>query len=189
MAEPGRNQAEDVRPLFGEHEIAARVDAMAASIAVDFADPFLVMVALKGAFVFAADLVRALSRHGRQPEVSFLRLSSYADSMRSSGEVRVLGEAPRDVAGQRVLLIDDILDTGRTLQRARSLLHEAGAAEVRLCVLLDKPARREVDVAADYIGFPIDDLFVVGYGLDYAERFRTLPYIGTLAAGGGTEPG
>jgi hypoxanthine phosphoribosyltransferase len=180
MVKPGRNQAAAVRPLFGEREIAARVEAMAAAIAADFADPFLIVVALKGAFVFAADLVRALSRHERHPEIAFLRLSSYADSTRSSGEVLLIGEAPPDLTGQRVLLVDDILDTGRTLQRARTILKEAGAAEVRLCVLLDKPARREVEISADYIGFPIEDLFVVGYGLDYGERYRTLPYIGAL---------
>jgi len=188
MARPDRNQAENVQPLFGEREIAARVEAIAASIAADFADPFLIVIALKGAFVFAADLVRALSRHGRHPEISFLRLSSYADSTRSSGDVRVVGDAPQDLTGQRVLILDDILDTGRTLQRARTILAGAGAAEVRLCVLLDKPARREVDVTADYVGFSIDDVFVVGYGLDYAERFRTLPYIGALAAKAKTEP-
>ena len=180
MVKPDRNQAAAVRPLFGEREIAARVEAMAAAIAADFADPFLIVVALKGAFVFAADLVRALSRHERHPEIAFLRLSSYADSTRSSGEVRLIGEAPPDLTGQRVLLVDDILDTGRTLQRARTILEEAGAAEVRLCVLLDKPTRREVEVGADYVGFPIEDVFVVGYGLDYGERYRTLPYIGAL---------
>jgi hypoxanthine phosphoribosyltransferase len=113
--------------------------------------------------------------------VSFVRFSSYAGSTQSSGEVRLVGLAPEDVSGRRVLVVDDILDTGRTMRRAKEVMRRAGATETRYCTLLDKPARREVEIAADYVGFPIEDRFVVGYGLDHAERYRALPYIGVLA--------
>lgn len=169
-----------VTTLFDEAAIARRVDELAGEIAMTLPREFAVVGLLKGGFVFMADLIRALDRAGAAPGVEFLRLSSYGDARRSSGVVRVIGEPPKGIAGQAVLLVDDILDTGRSLAFARDLLSEAGAASVSTCALLDKPSRREVEIAADYVGFTVDDVFVVGYGIDDAERYRHLPYIGVV---------
>lgn len=174
--------APPIEQLAGADEIAARVDALARDIAADLGPEFLMAVVLKGGFVFAADLVRALSLEGAAPEVGFLALSSYGGATESSGEVRMLGEMLGDVSGRPVLLVDDILDTGLTLMRARDLLLARGAAGVRLCVLADKPARRTVELAPDYVGFSVPDRFLVGYGIDFAERYRELPYLGMLPA-------
>ena len=127
-----------------------------------------------------ADLFRALHKAGLTPRVEFLRLSSYGNSKESSGEVLVSGQIPSNVEGRHVLVVDDILDTGRSLAYAKQIFVERGAAQVSSCVLLDKPARREVDVSADFTGFEVEDLFVVGYGIDYADDYRYLPYIGTV---------
>jgi hypoxanthine phosphoribosyltransferase len=167
--------------LFGRDEIADRVRALAQEIADSWSGDILIVTVLKGAFVFAADLVRALNEAGVHPQITFITLSSYADSTRSSGSVRIIGAAP-EVAGRQVLLLDDILDTGHTLQTARELLIERGALGVRTCVLLDKPSRREAPIAADLVGFTVEDKFVVGYGIDYAEEYRDLPYLGAIEA-------
>jgi len=177
-----------VAPLYSEAQIAARVEELARAVADGCGPDFLMVVVLKGAFVFAADLMRALSRLDCHPEVAFVTLSSYGDATVSSGTVRVVGELMAEVAGRRVLVVDDILDTRRTLKYARDLLIERGAAEVRLCVLLDKPVRGEVPLTPDYVGFTIGNHFVVGYGIDYAERYRDLPYIG-IVEGGDIDPG
>ncbi len=108
------------------------------------------------------------------------RTRSYGAAKQSSGEVRLIGDAPADLMGRRVLLVDDILDTGQSLVFARSLLLEWGASRIWTCALVDKPSRREVDCSADFVGFTIDDVFVVGYGIDYAEDYRHLPYIGAV---------
>jgi hypoxanthine phosphoribosyltransferase len=169
----------DVTKLFDEGRIARRVDELAAEIASSLPRELLLVVVLKGGFVFAADLMRALDRLGRVPRVDFLRLSSYGPSQQSSGSVQIDGPAP-DVAGRDVLLVDDIVDTGRSLVVARKLLLERGASSVATCVLLDKPSRREVEVEADFVGFSIEDVFVVGYGIDFAEQYRHLPWIGRV---------
>lgn len=171
--------------LFGPRRIAARVRRLAHEIASDLPPDFLMVVVLKGAFVFAADLVRALHAEGARPRLGFLVLSSYGSGTCSAGRIQVLGEMLDDVAGRSVLVLDDILDTGLTLAHARDRLLAHGAAQVRTCVLVDKPARREIPIAADYVGFGpesgVGDRFVVGYGIDYAERYRELPYLGALA--------
>jgi hypoxanthine phosphoribosyltransferase len=169
-----------VTMLFDERRIARRVEALAAEIAKVLPREVVLVVVLKGAFVFAADLMRALDRAGLILRVDFMRLSSYGNSTESSGMVRAVGPIPDDVSGRDVLLVDDIVDTGRSLAAARSLLLERGAAAVSNCVLLDKPSRREVEVEPDFVGFTIDDVFVVGYGIDFAEQHRHLPYIGTI---------
>lgn len=169
-----------VTKLYGEEEIAQRVRELAAELAGALEGEFTVAAVLKGSFVFAADLIRALDREGLAPRVEFLRLSSYGQSKQSSGEVRLIGDAPEDFAGRKVLLLDDIVDTGRSLAHARELILARGASQVLTVALLDKPSRREVEIAADFVGFTIEDLFVVGYGIDYAEDFRHLPYIGTV---------
>jgi hypoxanthine phosphoribosyltransferase len=135
---------------------------------------------LKGAAVFVSDLARALDRAGACPEIEFMRLASYGPATRSSGEVHLLSDIPTDIAGRRVLLIDDIVDTGRSIAYAAALLGQRGIARLWTCALLDKPQRRELAVTLDFVGFSIPDVFVAGYGLDHAEKFRHLPYIGAL---------
>jgi hypoxanthine phosphoribosyltransferase len=169
-----------VTKLFDEQQIAQRVHALAAEIAKSLPRELMLVVVLKGGFVFAADLMRALDRAGLVLRIDFMRLSSYGDAKESSGVVRALEPMPDDVAGRDILVVDDIVDTGRSLDAARSLLLARGAATISTCVLLDKPSRREVEVEPDFVGFTIDDVFVVGYGIDFAEQHRHLPYIGTI---------
>jgi hypoxanthine phosphoribosyltransferase len=135
---------------------------------------------LKGAAVFAADLIRALDRAGARPEIEFMRLSSYGLAKESSGAVQLLGDIPADLAGRPVLLVDDIVDTGRSIAYAAAQLRQRGIGDLWTCALLDKPQRREVEVAIDFVGFSIGDVFVVGYGTDFAEKYRHLPYIGVV---------
>ena len=162
--------------------IAARVDALAAHIATILPPRVTLVSLLKGAFVFTADLVRALDRQGVTARVEFMRVASYGCAMESSGIVSLMGEPPAGIKDASVLLVDDIQDTGRTLLFTRNLLRERGAAKVWACTLLDKPSRREVDSGCDFIGFTIPDVFVVGYGIDWDERFRHLPFIGKVTA-------
>ena len=165
------SDAHDVVSLIGAAEIAARVEALADHIAADYGTDLVMVPVLKGAFVFAADLMRALGRRGAAVRVEFLRLASYGAATESSGRVTLIEPIP-EVAGGRVLIVEDVLDTGRSARFAVELMRRAGAAEVRLCALLDKPSRRTEDVAGDYIGFVIPDRFVVGYGIDWNERYR-----------------
>jgi hypoxanthine phosphoribosyltransferase len=169
-----------VSKLFDEAEIAVRVEALAGEIVRTMGPEFVVIGVLKGSFVFLADLVRALARAGATPNVEFMRLASYGQKKESSGEVLLLGDVPRDFEGRAVLLVDDIVDTGLSMAYGKRLLTERHASRVRTCALLDKPSRRQVDVAIDFVGFEIPDVFVVGYGIDYAEQYRYLPYIGKV---------
>lgn len=169
------------QPLFTPEAIRIRVDELALEIGRDFGgSDFTVITILKGGFVFAADLLRALSLQGLRPGVDFMSLSSYGSGTSSSREVKMGLEPSLPLRGKRILLIDDILDTGLTLQAAVRLLTERGASEVRPCVLLDKPSRRDVPIAAVYTGFQIANVFVVGYGLDFDNRFRELPGLAIL---------
>ncbi|MEI8351905.1 MAG: hypoxanthine phosphoribosyltransferase [bacterium] len=171
-------------PLFTPEMIRTRVDTLADEIARDYHDrAFTVVTILKGGFVFAADLVRALSQRGIHPLVDFIAFSSYGSGTTSRRHVTLKQEPSLPVRNQPILLVDDILDTGHTLQAAQHLLASHGATEVRLCVLLDKPSRREVPVTAHYTGFQIENVFVVGYGLDYDNRYRELPYLTVLTPG------
>ena len=169
-----------VKPLFDDKQITARVDQLANSIATTISGDFIIVGLLKGSFMFVADLARALSRHGLTPQIEFMQVSSYGNSKESSGEVRISSETPARIAGNQVLLIDDIVDTGRTLHRTSKLLLDLGAQQVWTCCLLEKPSRREIDCTVDFIGFEVEDVFVVGYGIDYAENYRYLPYIGVV---------
>ncbi len=169
--------------LISEEEIARRIASLAAEIASDFPGDCLVVVILKGSFVFAADLIRALERVGASPQVEFITLSSYGAGSESSGRVTLAHDVSEDFTGKSVLVVDDILESGRTLAFARDMLRTRGAAEVRTCLLLDKPGARKVEIEADYVGFHIGREFVVGYGLDLAHRFRGLPYIGLVRPG------
>ncbi len=171
----------EIVTLFSAEEIAARVQKLAAEIAATVGPELIVIGILKGSFVFLADLVRALDAAGARPRIELMRLSSYGRAKESSGTVQLIGDAPRDFEGQPVLLVDDIVDTGLSLTYGRALVAERHVAKVWTCALLDKPSRRKVEIAADFVGFEIPDVFVVGYGIDYAERFRHLPYIGKVA--------
>ena len=163
--------------LFTADAIRHRVDLLAAEIVARMGERFVAVGLLKGTFVFLADLVRALDRAGARPGVEFLRLSSYGLGKVSAGEVHLLGDIPTDIGGRRILLVDDIVDTGRSMAYAATLIRQRGVDDLRLCALLDKPARREVPVTVDFIGFTVPDVFVAGYGIDYAERFRHRPDI------------
>jgi hypoxanthine phosphoribosyltransferase len=169
-----------VSKLFGEAEIAQRVDDMALEITRRLPDDFTMVGLLTGSFVFVADLIRALDRVGANPRVGFVQLSSYGAAKESSGVVRLQRGLPADLTGRTLLLVDDITDSGRTLVEAKRLLAERRTAAIWTCTLLDKPSRREVESEADFIGFQIEDVFVVGYGIDYAEGYRHLPYIGVV---------
>ncbi|MFT5438480.1 MAG: hypoxanthine phosphoribosyltransferase [Alphaproteobacteria bacterium] len=166
--------------LFTAEQIAGRVEELAGEIVAQIDGDLLVVVILKGSFVFAADLIRALDRNGVPARVDFITLSSYQEGTESSGRVVLAHDLSEDVKGQDVLIVDDILESGRTLDFACSAMADRGAASVRTCLLLDKPARRKVPIEADFVGFSIAPEFVVGYGLDLAHRFRGLPFIGLV---------
>ena len=167
------------RVLLDEETIAARVGELAAQISADYADTDdLVLVGmLKGAFIFLADLARCMTIHHH---VDFIALSSYNRGTVTTGAVRLIMDTRANVTGRHVLIIEDILDTGYTLDYLLRAFTARGPVSLRTCVLLSKPERRKVEVPVDYLGFEIPDMWVVGYGLDYADRFRTLPYIGAL---------
>lgn len=177
------SSGERVVPLFTAEEIGARVDALAVAIAARVPGDVTVVGLLKGSFMFAADLIRALDRHGLRPYVEFLQVSSYGLEQESSGRVKVIGGMPETAAGKDVLLVDDIQDTGRTLAFTAELLKSHGARRIWSAALLDKPSRRVVPFDVDFIGFEIEDVFVVGYGIDFAERYRHLPFIGRVEQG------
>ena len=164
--------------LFPAEDIAARVDAIAQEIAAQKPVNLVVVPILKGSFVFAADLIRAMHHAGLSPEVDFMILSSYRKSTKSSGQVTVLRDIETDVRGRDVLLIDDILESGRTLAFAKDLLSARGARTTLTAVLLNKPGHLAADIAADFQGFVCPDKFVVGYGMDMAHQFRELPFVG-----------
>lgn len=170
----------EVKVLYDEHHIAIRNRELAEQIAGLKLDKLLAVAILKGSFMFAADLARALHRAGLAPEMEFMHLASYRKATISSGQVDILRDVESDVAGRDVLLIDDILESGRTLAFAKDLLIARGARQVLVCVLLEKPGKREVQITADFVGFDCPDLFVVGYGMDIAHAFRQLPFIGLV---------
>lgn len=164
--------------LFTAGEIQRRVRQLVDEMAEDcHSDDFVMIAILRGSFMFFADLVRELNRHDVHPRIDFTTLQSYGGGTESSGAVEVARDFSVDVAGADVFLVDDILDTGRTLSFARQHALESGAGSVKTCVLLDKPSRRVVPVTADHVGFEVPDYFVVGYGLDYDSYYRELPYI------------
>ncbi len=153
------------------------------TISKDLPDPApLVIGILTGSFVFLADLVRALSRLDVQPQVDFMAMSHYGAATQPSGVVKLQKDTTLDVAGRAVLLVDDILDTGRSLTLARERLAARGPTWLRTCVLLDKPSRREVAIKADHVGFEVPDVWVIGYGLDAAGKGRAFPYVAALEA-------
>jgi hypoxanthine phosphoribosyltransferase len=172
-----------IEVIFSAEAIAQGIDAMARRIAGAGFEDVLVVAILKGSFVFAADLLRALHRAGLSPQVDLLSLSSYGSRTASSGRVEIVRDIEVDVGGRDVLVVDDILESGRTLAFAKALVAGRGARRVATCVLLDKPVQRAAEIAADFRAFECPDVFVVGYGMDLAHRFRELPFVGRLVRG------
>lgn len=174
-----------IAEMISAKSIAARVEGLAREIAGHFAgtDKLIVVGMLRGSFVFIADLVRELDL---PVEVDFLEVSSYGNATESSREVRILKDLRGEIQGRDVLLVEDIVDTGHTLAHVTDYLATRLPARLETCALLDKPSRREVDVRATWTGFEIPDEFVVGYGIDFAQRNRNLPHIGAVRFVDGT---
>ena len=169
----------NIKPLYTAEQIAARVRELGAQIARDYGERELVLVGvLKGSFCFLADLARAVPSH--EVRVEFLGLASYGDETSSSGVVQITSDLTKPVDGKHVLVVEDIVDTGLTMDYLMDNLRTRHPASVKLCSLLHKPSRQKKSIQIDYLGFTIPDLFVVGYGLDYAQRYRNLPYIGVM---------
>ena len=166
------------KPIVTQEEMRTRIRELGRQITADYAQKDLILVGiLKGAFAFYADLARAI----RLPlRVDFVVVSSYTRRSKSSGKIKMLTELTEDIAGRDVLLVEDIVDSGRTIQHLRKKLGAEKPKSIKVCALLNKPARRQVDVVVDYVGFHIPNKFVVGYGLDYQQLYRNLPYLAVL---------
>lgn len=167
-----------VEVMISENDVRKRVQALGQKISEDYSksNNELVLVGLlRGSFIFMADLSRAITVGH---EVDFMTASSYGSAMNSNRDVKILKDLDEDIRGKDVLIVEDIIDTGNTLSKVKELLELRGPRSLEICTLLDKPSRREVDVPVKYIGFSIPDEFVVGYGIDYAQHYRHLPYIG-----------
>ena len=173
------NMKEDVlRVLLSEDEIREKVRELGGKITADYKNSNLMLVTvLEGAVVFLADLMRQIDVPA---EIDFMVVSSYGSGVKSSGVVKIVKDLDVPLAGKDILIVEDILDSGLTLSYIKELLESRGPRSIRIATLLDKPSRRKVDLQADYIGFSVPDEFVIGYGLDYDEKYRNLPYIGIL---------
>lgn len=170
--------AERVEVLLSEEEVNARIRQIGEQISKDYEGKALHLICiLKGASFFTCELAKRITV---PVSLDFMSVSSYGKSSESSGVVKIVKDLDEPLEGKHVLVVEDIVDTGRTLDYLLSLMRSRGAEDVKLCALLDKPDRRVVDIKADYTGFQIPDEFVVGYGLDYAQRYRNLPYIGVV---------
>ena len=177
----GEHAGESVRTLISRSRLQARIDEIAGQIRTDFKDePLHLVGVLKGAVFFLSDLARRI-----RGEVSFdfIAVSSYGKGTHSSGQVKLIKDLDASIEGRAVILVEDILDTGMTLQYLRRIFQQRKPKHLRIAALLDKPERRIAAVHADYVGFTIPNEFVIGYGLDYAERYRNLPYVGVLTLG------
>ena len=164
--------------LFSQQQLEERVDQIAQEITRDYAGKEIVLISvLRGSFVFMADLVRRITL---PCTIDFMSVSSYGSGTSSTGQVQITKDLSGDISGKHILVVEDILDSGNTLSYLLKLLEQRKPASIRLCTLLDKPERRVKPVEVHYSGFTIPDAFVVGYGLDYAEHYRNLPYIGIL---------
>jgi hypoxanthine phosphoribosyltransferase len=175
---------DSLQVLISAAEITARVSALAHDISHKLPPDLMIVSLLRGSFVFTSDLIRALHVIGASknmyPQVDFMTLASYGKEITSSGTIEIVRDLTEDVEGRDVLIVDDILESGRTLTFARNLVKARKAKSVQIAVLLEKPGKRKVEIEADFVGFIIPDRFVVGYGLDYANYFRELPYIGVI---------
>ncbi|MCB1419715.1 MAG: hypoxanthine phosphoribosyltransferase [Notoacmeibacter sp.] len=172
-------RGKEIEVLYSASTIARRNLELAKEIAARDFNDLLVISVLKGSFIFAADLIRAMHDVGVSPEVEFIMISSYGAG-KVSGEIKVLRDIDNDVTGRDILLIDDILESGKTLKYTRDLMLSRGAKSVSIAVLLDKRMRRTSDIDADFTGFDCPDYFVVGYGMDAGHAFRELPYVGVV---------
>lgn len=171
-----------VETMISREQLAARITAMAATIRKDYGPgrPILLVAVLKGAFMFLSDLMRAMEG---PVTCDFIAVSSYGSGTNSSGEVRLMKDVDRSLQGRDVIIVEDIVDTGLTLSYLQDILRAREPLSLKTACLLSKPSRRKVDVAVEYIGFTIEDRFVVGYGLDFDEKHRELPFIGVLDGG------
>ncbi len=164
--------------LFTEEQIAEIVQRIGQEISRDYAGKNLLLVSvLKGSVVFMADLMRAITIPAR---IDFMATSSYGAGVKTSGVVKILKDLDLELAGYDIVIVEDILDSGKTLSYLTELLQSRGPASIRICTLFDKPERREVDVTPTYVGSQIPDAFIVGYGLDFDEKYRNLPFVGVL---------
>ena len=164
--------------LISERKIRSTVKRMAKQIYSDYSGEDLLFVGvLKGSFMFLADLIRFIPSHA---QVDFVIVSCYGSKTFSSGKIKLIADLRQDVRGKNVIIVEDIIDTGRTINLLQKLFNKRGAKSVKICALLDKPSRREVKLKIDYKGLTVPDKFVVGYGLDYSEQYRNLPYVGYL---------
>ena len=167
------------RVLITEQQLKERIGEMGRQIAADYAGkPLTIVGILKGAAIFFADLARAIDL---PLQMDFMSVSSYGNGTTSSGVVKIIKDLDADVTGRHILLVEDIIDTGITLAYLKDYLGNRGAESVKICALLDKPTRRERAVPVDYMGFTMPDEFLIGYGVDYAENYRTLPYVASLS--------
>jgi len=165
--------------MLSQQDIADRVKQLGAQISQEYRDRHVVLVVvLKGSFIFAADLCRAIEMNNVR--IEFLGVRSYGEGTETSGVVQITQDLSRPIAGEDVIIVEDIVDTGLTVAHLMDLFRTRQPHSVKVCALLHKPARARVDVKVDYLGFTIEDKFVVGYGLDFAERYRNLPYIGVI---------
>ncbi|MGH7282410.1 MAG: hypoxanthine phosphoribosyltransferase [Polyangiaceae bacterium] len=170
--------SERIHVMISEEKIRARVKELGAQISAEYKDrPLVLVCVLKGSFVFAADLARAIDLPLR---IEFLGVRSYGEGTESSGVVQITQDLSRPIAGEEILFVEDIVDTGLTLAHLKDLFRTRQPSSVKVCSLLHKPARARVEVKIDYLGFTIEDKFVVGYGLDVAEKYRNLPFIGVV---------
>lgn len=168
----------NIEPYISQAEIEQKIQALGQKIAKDYAGQELICVCiLKGSIIFFSDLIRAIDDDIR---IDFMRISSYGNDLESSGVVQIIQDLSFDIREKHVLIVEDIVDTGNTLSALLETLRLRNPASIKLCSLLSKPSRRKKDVSIDYLGFTIDDHFVVGYGLDAAEQYRNLPFIGKL---------
>jgi hypoxanthine phosphoribosyltransferase len=164
--------------LITEDQLKQKVKLIGAQMQQDFQDePFVLIIVLKGAYVFAADLIRELKA---TVTVDFVAASSYGNQTETTGKVRLLKDIDVNITGKHVVLVEDIIDSGLTLSFLKEHFQLHKPKSMKICTLLDKPERRKVDLIADYVGFVIPDTFIVGYGIDYAEKYRNLPYIATV---------
>lgn len=164
--------------LLTQQQLADKTKELAQRISNDYRGKEFVMVTvLKGGFIFASDLVRQMDI---DVDINFMAVSSYGSGTRSSGNVKIVKDLDSDIRGKHVLIVEDIVDSGHTLSFLMQLMKDRGAVDVKICTILNKPSRREVDIDVAYLGYDIPDEFVVGYGLDYDERYRNLPYLATL---------
>lgn len=173
--------ADKIETLISEEKLAARVAELGKQIEKDYQGKDLICVGLlKGSVVFMTDLIKTINL---DLKIDFMKVSSYGNGTDSTGIVKILKDVDEEVTGKDVLLIEDIVDTGLTLANVKEFMWKKKPNSIKICTLLDKPSRRKADVKAEYVGFEIPDAFVIGYGLDYAEHYRNLPFVGVLTLG------